>query len=119
MHGGLAWIGHATSIIHRGIYMAAPPAFETDHAVDYREHHLTLRLDRDQTVEADFAVMPAGNFPPAPMPDRIIERPAILAGSMGRRRRNSGSFIGPRSVAICLWDRTDLSPSRRPGICST
>ncbi|MGD0105338.1 MAG: FAD/NAD(P)-binding protein [Rhodopila sp.] len=31
-------------------------------------HSLVLTLDRDRTIEADFAVLATGNFPPAPVP---------------------------------------------------
>ncbi|HEX3576029.1 MAG TPA: FAD/NAD(P)-binding protein [Rhodopila sp.] len=37
-------------------------------AVDRRPHKLTLTLDRDRTIEADFAVLATGNFPPEPVP---------------------------------------------------
>jgi uncharacterized NAD(P)/FAD-binding protein YdhS len=40
--------------------------------IDRSAHPLRLQLDRDRTVEADYAVMAIGNFPPAPTP---IETP--------------------------------------------
>jgi uncharacterized NAD(P)/FAD-binding protein YdhS len=43
-------------------------------AIDRSAHPLKLRLDRDRTVEADYAVMAVGNFPPAPMP---VQTPAF------------------------------------------
>ncbi len=36
--------------------------------LDRTAHPLTLTLDRDRTLQADFAVLAIGNFPPEPMP---------------------------------------------------
>jgi uncharacterized NAD(P)/FAD-binding protein YdhS len=36
--------------------------------IDRSAHPLRVHIDRDRSVEADYAVMAVGNFPPAPMP---------------------------------------------------
>lgn len=43
-------------------------------SVDRTAHPLKLHLDRNRTVEADYAVMAVGNFPPSPMP---VETPGF------------------------------------------
>jgi uncharacterized NAD(P)/FAD-binding protein YdhS len=36
--------------------------------LDRHAHRITLTLDRDRSIQADFAVLATGNFPPAPVP---------------------------------------------------
>jgi uncharacterized NAD(P)/FAD-binding protein YdhS len=36
--------------------------------LDHSAHPLTLTLERDRTIQADFAVLATGNFPPEPIP---------------------------------------------------